>query len=846
MGTLPIPLKTLNRHIINIFCATALITGAFCSFAACADEPAAQNSSARQAQADAVKRQLAQLEAQKRAELAAYQSFAAHCQQLNALLSAPYDAKRQPDLSPYSAIKNSDVQPFSPTDALLEDEKVQRAPGVSINAPNPCAQLIELCNAPSVSPQIQWRNAPSIALLCSEFSTICKRLENDYDTNSTPNDGALLSGDIRLNFPTLFAPFFDRFKGNLHRILTCESQSHADAPSMYHALYEDDLERFVAELGVTYADEATRAEDKPRLAKRRAPTLSCADENCSQFIEALDQFVSPSEAALRFAIDSFKTILDNQTVTREDLLADELNAFFHSDHLSPQEKLAVYIDLLPALIAHAEMSDDPVTMRKLYASYQSLRRAPNPQALRVTCTQSDAIKSMEIAFDLSVTQNHSAPSESHVQLLCPDPRWLDGIDAATLPMENLENEFASQTTIVCRASTTPYSSKPNIPLIRSQLRMALRTKDNMAIAQGLIELSQALESLANRFESLPDDDFCPTVTLYMTALSHDRFAELHFLERQLKRLFHDNFADRLAKFSECKTDPDQSTAAQAQLLWDEYGELYSWITTHFRGKEIKKLDKSFRSWTRSRRLSTTQPRRMIAAWTAWTLGDYARAYRFSDGMTKKKPRTIHLQIHAFDTMLKFANAVPVDQEYLESYLYTTMLKTPSLPYQMFTAISDLISEDEKRRVTQLMRSYNPSISPAAAAQFFVAYSDVLAESLTPKQIVETGAWIDTEIATGESPCATIKRRLDWAAQAAQIGELDTVAKRALDFSADPSALTSTKQLWKQIACVAQAPDETDIVESCQKLYPSRRAFDLCQTQKCSSVDDYWRNAPLCW
>ena len=376
--------------------------------------------------------------------------------------------------------------------------------------------------------------------------------------------------------------------------------------------------------------------------------------------------------------------------------------------------------------------------------------------------------------------------------------------------------------------------------------MALRTKDNAAISRGLIELSQALESLANRFEHLPDDAFCTVFGIYLVALSQDRFAELHSVEQQLKRIYRDNFVDRLIKYKSCTADSNPTIAAQAQSLWENDGELYTWITTHFRGKARQKLDKTFKQWTKPRKLAITQPRRMIAAWTAWTLGDYERAYRFSEGMTNKKPRIVHPQIHAFDTMLKLSNSIPIDRESLESYIRTTMLKTPSLPYQSFTAVAGIVGESDKKLIAQAMQSYSPAIAPTAAAQFFVAYSDAFEANLTPKQIVEIGTWIDTELSASESPCTTTKRRLAWVAQAAQIGDFATIAKRSQYFSASPTALPATSQLWQQIACIAQSPNEADIVESCQKAHPSRPSYDECQTEKGTSVDDYWRHIAICW
>ena len=716
--------------------------------------------------------------------------------------------------------------------------------------------------------------------------------------------------------------------------LTCECNRFEGDSDAQRDRYEDDIEQFINALGIA-VDAATDGQ--------RSATIKCADGDCAQLIESLDRYAPDTETALRFGIDSMKQIRDNQAVTREDLLVEELDAFFNSDALSAQEKLAIYIELLPELIAHASMSDATITARNLYASYQSLRRAPNAQSLRIVCRQTDEEKIIDIAFDFDVLKNETAAYDSHVELYCPEPEPLpiatvstpapdmpigngasnvasstpataiaineipaesdssttataiaiheiptesDSSTTATaiaiheIPAEIASSTPSSQTpstisdehavvgdseplsvaqaqkctprpdtaqnAIICRSTTIPYRSKTDFGLIESQLAMALRTKDNAAISRGLIELSQALESLANRFEHLPDDAFCTVFGIYLVALSQDRFAELHSVEQQLKRIYRNNFVDRLIKYKSCTADSNPTIAAQAQSLWENDGELYTWITTHFRGKARQKLDKTFRQWTKPRKLAITQPRRMIAAWTAWTLGDYERAYRFSEGMTNKKPRIVHPQIHAFDTMLKLSNSIPIDRESLESYIRTTMLKTPSLPYQSFTAVAGIVGESDKKLIAQAMQSYSPAIAPTAAAQFFVAYSDAFEANLTPKQIVEIGTWIDTELSASESPCTTTKRRLAWVAQAAQIGDFATIAKRSQYFSASPTALPATSQLWQQIACIAQSPNEADIVESCQKAHPSRPSYDECQTEKGTSVDDYWRHIAICW
>lgn len=760
-----------------------------------------------------------------------------------------------------------------------------------------------------------------IDIICATVATTAtffsfSAYANEPSTDDHSGSQTQIDEDVHAKCAKDLSSHLECFKEKLSMALTCEGSRFEGDSDAQRGANEDDIEQLIKALGIA-VDATTDGQ--------RSATIKCADGDCAQLIDSLERYAPDTETALRFGIDSMKQIRDNQAVTREDLLSEELDAFFNSDDLTAQEKLAIYIEILPELIAHASLSDATITARNLYASYQSLRHAPNAQSLRIVCRQTDEEKIVDIAFDFDVLKNEPAAYDSHVELYCPKPEPIPiapvstpataiainespakidssttataiainetpaKIDSSTHATDIAINESpaeiasptpssqtpstisdkhaiigdsephsvaqaqkctprpdTAQNAIVCRSTTIPYRSKTDFGLIESQLAMALRTKDNAAISRGLIELSQALESLANRFEHLPDDAFCTVFGIYLVALSQDRFAELHSVEQQLKRIYRDNFVDRLIKYKSCTTDSNPTIAAQAQSLWENYGELYTWITTHFRGKARQKLDKTFRQWTKPRKFAITQPRRMIAAWTAWTLGDYERAYRFSEGMTNKKPRIVHPQIHSFDAMLKLSNSIPIDRESLESYIRTTMLKTPSLPYQSFTAVADIVGESDKKLIAQAMQSYSPAVAPTAAAQFFVAYSDAFEANLTPKQIVEIGTWIDTELSASESPCTTTKRRLTWVAQAAQIGDFAAIAKRSQYFSASPTALPATTQLWQQIACIAQSPSEANIVESCQKAHPSRPSYDECQTEKGTSVDDYWRHIAICW
>ena len=114
--------------------------------------------------------------------------------------------------------------------------------------------------------------------------------------------------------------------------LTCECSRFEGDSDAQCDRYEDDIEQFINALGIA-VDAATDGQ--------RSATIKCADGDCAQLIESLDRYAPDTETALRFGIDSMKQIRDNQAVTREDLLVEELDAFFNSDALSAQEKLAI-------------------------------------------------------------------------------------------------------------------------------------------------------------------------------------------------------------------------------------------------------------------------------------------------------------------------------------------------------------------------------------------------------------------------------------------------------------------------------------------------------------------------
>ncbi len=695
-----------------------------------------------------------------------------------------------------------------------------------------CAEIDALCGAHSPYGKSIWRQLTSTGQLCGQMRDLCQFAltmppDEQAPAQQTETSFSQTAGTLK----NAVIAKISRFHAAAKSALACELPSDTPKLTVYDACFEARFGEIFSTLGLTPAKSNPNQDN----AQAHARHIACQDGDCRAFVEKLHQ--SSAQSALAFLARSAQTLIANRYVSQESLLAEETDEFFKSGDAQAAEKLAVTLELLPARIAHAQMSDAGIAARSLFGAYKSLARNPNAKRIAIACTARDGATEHEIRFNFGdVFELNSAVYAAKTALSCPDPNP-DIIPNAPFP----DNK-----TLSCRTELAPFERKPNIDIILNQLRLSLRAKDNTSIAQGMIELSHALAYRANRFQSIEDADFCPIFNLYLAALSQDRFAELDSLEKQLKRIYRDDFPERLIKHKTCLSHPDEVSAALAQDLWSQNGEKYTWIASNFSDKARKKIEKSFKQWTKTRNLSVKQPRQMIASWAAWTLGDTERALRFSEGMTKKKPLLVHPQINAFDAMLKYSNAQPLGQGSLESFIRATSLKTPSLPYQTFSAIADKIPKAEKKRIAAAMQSLQPAIAPAAAADFFIAFSDEIFGILSPKQRIAAESWIDAETAEFTTGCASVKRRLRWVSDAARLNMQAEIEKRAEYFAQMQSNSPATRALWKQIACVAHNPDEPNIIDICLSSSPTRSSCDACQSQKSRSGAEYLNNLSECW
>ena len=739
-------------------------------------------------------------EALKREDLEQYAQFALACRKLDTIFSETGIADVQPLLA-------GEIAPL-------------------------CEKIDALCSALPPNAKSIWRQLTSTGQLCGEMRDLCQfALTMPPDDQSPAQQGDTSFFQAIGTLKNAVIAQISRFPAVAKSGLACELPSDAPKLTLYDACFEARFAEIFSTLGLTPA----KTNPNQDIAQMPVRHIACRDGDCLAF--ALNLRQSSAQSALVFLARSAQTIIENRYVSHESLLAEETDNFFKSGDAQADEKLAATLELLPARIAHAQMSDDNIAARSLFGAYKSLTRDPNAKRVTIACAANDGATEHEIRFNFGdVFARGSADYATKTSLSCPDPN----------PNIIQNAPFPDNKTITCRAELAPFERKPNLDIILNQLRLSLRVKDNASISQGMIELSHALDYRANRFQPIADADFCPIFNLYLAALAQDRFAELDSVERQLKRIYRDTFPERIIKHKTCLSHPDDVTAAQAQDLWTQNGDKYTWIASNFSDKARKKIDKSFKQWTKTRNLSVRQPRQMIAAWTAWTLGDTERALRFSEGMTKKKPLLVHPQINAFDAMIKFSNAQPLSQESLESFILASSLKTPSLPYQTFSAIADKIPKAEKKRIAAAMQTLPPAIAPAAAAGFFIAFSDAMSEILTSKQRIAAESWIDAETAELTTGCASVKRRLRWAGDAARLNMPAEIEKRAEYYSQMQSNSPATRALWQQIACVAHSPDKPNIIDICRSSSPTRTAYDACQSQKSRSGADYLNHLSECW
>lgn len=743
-------------------------------------------------------------EALKQAEIAQYRAFVTACQQVDAEFSA--------DISSHSA-----------------------------QTLKTCRALHELCSAPTIDPKIDWKNTPRNKALCQEIAHICQTLQ-DYPSAqassplspNSPSNGKIASPNDLASNPNSINE--DSNKDTIFkRIHIFTKQIPNNILAFFQNAFAEDPEKHrqtSSAYDLFYGIKRDNLLNAIDIAKAHSNDFyTCQSKNCLKTLKILDTYAAPNDDALHFLLNSAIYLRENNLVTRESILDEEIASFFSSS-LPSREKIAVYASLLDELIEYAQNSDAWTTQRNLYETKQSLIQKNGSIQTSISCEFEESTHRQTAVFPYALLrgENNAIRWETHLQ--CPDLQ--EGISPAPT------TGVPQQPSAICKSFPEFYTENFQLSEKMANLLRALRAKDNTAISEGILSLAQSLDRLSNHLQPIPKEAFCPIQTAYLMALSQDRFAELAFLEPRLKRIWHDTFPERLQRFPQCIHAENPETATLAARLLEENGDNYAWVTQNFLGKNKKNIDKSFKKWTKSRKTSITAPRRLLASWTSWTTNEYARANAFGGDFTKNKSRIAHPQLHSYALMLRIANGDLLDENTFPTYVQTIMLKTASLPYQTLTVVAPFLSKDQKQFVTTTFRDYSPANSPTAAAYFFIAYSPEILEPLSGKRRVALYDWLERELHSTLSPRQLAHFRLKAISVMAQNDALSQIASRAKRYLSETPLRPDIQNLWNRILCHAETDDA-----SCTPIHEPQTQFDACMMPYLTDTRDFLVHAADC-
>lgn len=555
-------------------------------------------------------------------------------------------------------------------------------------------------------------------------------------------------------------------------------------------------------------------------------------------LQALKTHAALSDEPLRVVLALFLKLREVSGVSQSEVLEDELHALFReTTSLSEAKKLAIYYAILPDLMKHAHDSGAQTTMRNLNEIAHSLRRNRLSTNMSIVCSQLIGDRMYSLQFDASNLSNHRSPAQLYRYTICapdemPDNRLLTNTDAQ----------------VTCQSSFQPII-EDNRALLHaglSQALVALSVKDHTAISSSLATVTQALGALHGA--RLSEDEMCQISTIYMISFEQDRFAELDRLDQALRMFYPQaSFYDHILRFRTCQTAVfDRDSNAVAQRLWTENQEKYEWIIRNFHPKERKNLSKNFKRWTKSKRSKMNLPRRLIASWTLWSMGDYARAAAFAGDIAKGKSTIAHPQLNSYALMLKIAQGEPLSEPFFSHYVRAMMLKNAPLAYQTMTAAARLLPQSpdaQRTMIADVFRTYPASNAPYDAALFFEAYEDELKKPLDEQQRADIDIWLDTELARSLPSCELTRRRLKSIETWSKNGNETLIYELSLRaLSENPAPFV--RELWEQIRILSEnLIHQRNDINSMPKTY---EYYETCMMPFKNDIKNALTHVSECW
>lgn len=325
---------------------------------------------------------------------------------------------------------------------------------------------------------------------------------------------------------------------------------------------------------------------------------------------------------------------------------------------------------------------------------------------------------------------------------------------------------------------------------------SLRAKDADASSEDLLRLTRALEGLYGRYgkpgplnadwEGAPLETWLAELdVIRLMLVEQTRFATNARVERVVQKIWPDaGFYYRLCRFDASRRVLKGAFGAEAERLWSANGSAYRWVADHMEPKKLKKLDKAFAAWTKtkSKKKDVMLPRKLLGAWAMWSLGDYARAASYAGNVAEGKSRLVHPQLHSFDVMLRAIRGEDISEEALGTYIRVISLKVPSLAFETLAEAGAWMRPAMRSRVVEQMRVQNPSLAPDAAVEFYRQYEAELRQSWDSAHCMRVDAWLERMLRPTESALSANRRRLSYLGElvgAGDIGGVSSLAMRVL-------------------------------------------------------------------
>ena len=476
--------------------------------------------------------------------------------------------------------------------------------------------------------------------------------------------------------------------------------------------------------------------------------------------DRLRTLLTADHALLDTWYELYQAMAHQQSIAQDNLLASEIENLFHpsNDRLDHKTKLIIYLTILPHLIEHAKNSNAQVTVRKLTEAQRTLTRLLGNSRHIISCRENASPIHAEITFSPAlIIPNTHGSYQIHTRDVSHD----------RFPASRVSCQFVE-------TQETEQSINDRMQQAMDDAQAALLTKDNDITIQAMHHLNQTIRQLAHEYgmnaawnnhwnHAHTEQWLCQLQLITLQTLEQHRFAEMAALDRGIQQAFSGStFYQRMTNLESCQNILPESDRSILKRLNDEYSSAYEWIVKNYAPKARKNFDKNFAKWTRKIKRNIALTRRLLAAWTFWSEGDYAKAAKYAGTeITKNKSRVVHPQLHSFDLVLKAIRGEAIPREDLETYIHVILLKTPAVVYQTLSEAYPWFDETQRAEVVEIISQYPPTQAPAAAAYFYLTYEQEFRKRLDASKRAAIAAWLETEVRSGESAAQTQARREQW-------------------------------------------------------------------------------------